>query len=132
MALLNLCRNQLLLRYKDAWKNIFVLSQERIGLDSNHSRQLVISGKVTGYVQKSTFSTGSSRDTSNRPNFAKKKGLTTIEKAKLSELSGWKRRLEEDKMTKFGPWRPEKRVARSTMDQMRMLNQQVSISIHGS
>ncbi|KAI8051445.1 hypothetical protein BDF22DRAFT_690750 [Syncephalis plumigaleata] len=115
MTLFNLCRNQVALRYKNAWKDLFVLSQTRT----------VIDGRIImSYVQTSTFSTDSSEGTSKRPNFAKKKGLSPLEKAKLSELSGWKRRLEEDKMTKFGPWRPEKRVARSTMEQMRMLNQQ--------
>ncbi|KAI9230235.1 MAG: hypothetical protein DHS80DRAFT_21554 [Piptocephalis tieghemiana] len=41
------------------------------------------------------------------------------------ELEGWRLRQAEQKVTLDGPWRPVKRLARSTMEKMRFLRQSI-------
>lgn len=45
--------------------------------------------------------------------------------AEASDIPAWRRRKEEAQQSYDGPWRPVKRVARSTMDKMRFLHREV-------
>ncbi|RKP09751.1 hypothetical protein THASP1DRAFT_22450 [Thamnocephalis sphaerospora] len=67
-------------------------------------------------------------DTKNEPEQRKK--LSPEERTRLESLSGWRKRVEEQKRVLTGPWRPEKRVGRETMEQIRMLNRELTRSMH--